>query len=73
MCKQEPMDFGDGDLPLFSGTPVTVTPKPASPERQVLNQFGFFKCHVCRDTGVVWVNGQRRRCTCKWGDKEDNK
>ena len=56
-------------LPLFSGT-AQREPEQKAVQSKASQQTGFFKCHVCRDTGTVVVNGKAKRCWCQAGKKE---
>lgn len=59
------MDFGVDDLPLFSGTPVSVTPLEIDRAGLAVGQLGFFKCGACRDTGRV----EDKYCLCEAGTR----
>jgi len=59
--------FGHEDLPLFSGTPVRVEAvKPLSETERLQRALGV-DCLVCRDTGIVLVDGEPRFCWCDVG------
>lgn len=65
--KQKLMNFGQADLPLFSGTPITVrvrAPIAAPAARQAT----FATCRVCLDTGRVQVRRAKIvACSCPAG------
>lgn len=69
MTKQEQgrLDLGNGDLPLFSGTPVTVDGGGARRTSSGA-QLCMAACRVCLDTGRVRVRpGRVVFCTCSAG------
>ena len=51
-------------LPLFSGT-AQREPEQKAVQSKAPKQAGFFKCHVCRDTGTVVVDSKVKKCWCK--------
>lgn len=66
MTKQSRM-FGHEDLPLFSGTPVRVEPEESVSYTDRLQRALAVDCLVCRDTGIVLVEGEPRFCWCPIG------
>jgi hypothetical protein len=58
--------FGPEVLPLFSGQAPRVPEERFAPKPQA-RQLHLGVCPVCEDTGLVVVDGQRRRCTCPAG------
>jgi len=63
--KQTTMFANGEDLPLFSGTPQTVTLPPPPPETQRRSrQITFAKCPICLDTGLTSVS----YCWCEAGE-----
>jgi len=68
-AEQERMDFGCGDLPLFSGTGIPVDGPGSRPRRGDGKQGSFARCRVCLDTGTVVVSagGAVRFCSCPAG------
>lgn len=62
------MDFGSADLPLFSGTPVSVSVTGELRSNNGARQVTFAACRVCLDTGEVEVRrGKVVWCTCAVG------
>ena len=66
MSEQKRM-FGHEDLPLFSGTPVRVEPQEPVSYTDRLQKALAVDCLVCRDTGIVVVDGEPRFCWCPIG------
>lgn len=65
--KQKSMDFGQADLPLFSGTPITVRAR-APIAAPAATQATFATCRVCLDTGKVQVRRAKIvACSCPAG------
>lgn len=68
--KQQGMDLGNGDLPLFSGTAIQVPePRPDGEPAPASNQdqLALGACRVCFDTGVVKVGWKNVFCSCPAG------
>lgn len=55
------------DLPLFSGTPIRVDPPKRLSYAERLQRALAVDCLVCRDTGIVLVDGEPRFCWCPIG------
>ena len=66
--KQAQM-FTDGqDLPLFSGTPQSVSAQVRGASTVKAKQSSFFKCSICSDTGRIKQGRKRLYCWCEAGD-----
>ena len=69
-CKQREFDFNGQDLPLFSGTPVQVSPEQGPVATASPRQLSFVACRVCLGAGVVEVRkGKRVFCSCPAGQR----
>lgn len=64
-ASQAAIDFGDMDLPLFSGTPMAVphTEDAQGSSVQGRGQLSFFACTFCKDGGRI----AGRYCFCAAG------
>ncbi len=60
------------DLPLFSGTPITVNVKPFEDEPQD-KQDKFAECPICFDTHTVKISGKIRACWCAGSQDEQTR
>lgn len=70
--EQGRLDFGVEDLPLFSGTPMTVEGPARAADRGPVVQGAPFGdgCRVCYGTGIVQVSqGKRAFCSCAIGQR----
>jgi len=67
--KNQSTMFATADLPLFSGTAQTATNEVFKP-KAVEYQTGFFKCKICKDTGIVGTVWTHRCTFCEaWKNK----
>jgi hypothetical protein len=64
-AKQGLMDFGNGELPLFSGTPQSVALEGAQGGSAQGAQLSFFACRFCKDGGRI----SGRYCMCEAGTR----
>jgi len=58
------------DTPLFSGIAMSATILPFEPERRVTVQTTTLfemprpNCSLCKDSGIVVINGRAVKCSC---------
>lgn len=61
---QRPLDFGNEDLPLFSGIPIRIKPLPGPASPNAGTQQGSYSfCRTCMDTGRIGA----KFCWCQAG------
>lgn len=66
--EQMAMDFGCGELPLFSGTPQAADEGPGAQPQAGAGQATWATCRVCLDTGrIEAARGVVRYCSCAAG------